>query len=54
MKKTYIAPMSRVVIIKAPTILTVSDPNVSISKSGNVDAGDVESRGFDYFEDFDD
>ena len=53
MKKTYIAPTSRVVIIKAPTILTVSDPNVKIS-SGSVDANLVESRGFDDFEDFDD
>ena len=46
MKKTYIAPTLVEIVFKVPTLLAASDPNVSFG-SGKVDAGDVESRGFD-------
>ena len=45
MKKTYINPTMTIVKIKTRSLLNdVSQPGVSISKSGAVDAGEVESR----------
>ena len=53
MKKTYIAPAFNEIVFKAPTLLAGSDPNVSIDKNNSVNAGKVESRGFDFWDDED-
>ncbi len=48
MKKIYIEPTLDEVIIKAPTILAGSDPNVTLKTDGFVDAASVESHGDDF------
>jgi hypothetical protein len=46
MKKTYITPSMETVKIATQQMLAGSNPSVSIG-SGSVDAGGVESRGWD-------
>ena len=46
MKKYYMIPDSQVVKIHTELILSAS-PDVGVDKTGGVDAGDVESREFD-------
>ena len=46
MKKTYINPTMTVVKVKTHSPLQASDPQVRISTSDSVEAGDVESRSF--------
>ena len=53
MKKTYINPEMNVVKMTThQQVLTASNPNVGIG-SGSVDAGSVESRGWDDWDDED-
>ena len=48
MKKVYINPVMNVVKMTThQQVLTASNPNVGIDGSGSVDAGSVESRGWD-------
>jgi hypothetical protein len=52
MKKTYINPAMQVIKIETQQMLAASDPNVSLG-SGSVDAGSVESRSNDFWDDED-
>ena len=44
MKKTYINPTMEVVKIATQQMLAASNPNVTLDKSGSVDADKVEGR----------
>lgn len=45
MKKTYIKPVLTVEHIGVCNMMAVSDPSVSLNKSGSVAAGEVDVKG---------
>lgn len=48
MKKNYMRPESTVVKIEVSQLMNnVSNPDVIVNNSGSVNAGDVESRSYD-------
>ncbi len=51
MKKTYISPVMNVITIEQHLMQTMSTPKAAINSNGSVDAGSVESRRGDFWDD---
>lgn len=51
MKKFYQRPESMVITIEICSLMEPSNPNVKVDTDGTVNAADVESRGFDDWDD---
>ncbi len=46
MKKTYIIPKAFTLEVNTTTMISTSDPKVGINRNGSVDAGNVETKGY--------